>query len=135
MLSPSRQEPGTLSKPTGLDLGIQNTHQSQDTFDGDIDTPLPSISLTSLMISQPEVATIFHLPLTAFISPARLKPYEFRGGRPYCAIDVSDLVQHGGLWESSDIHGQSHINAGRLEVFGLTGWYLSLLMKTLRVYQ
>lgn len=127
-------ESDILSEPTELDLGIKNTHRRKDTFDDDTDT-LPSISLASLTVSEPEVATIFHLPLTAFTSRTRLRPYEFRGGRPYWAIDVSDLVLHGGPWESSDTHGQSQTNGRRLEVFGLTGWYLSLLMKVLKVYQ
>lgn len=131
----SSYESNTHSRQTDLDLEIRNTRQSQDAFGDNIDTPLPSLSLTSLTISQPEVATIFHLPLTAFISSARLKPHHFRGGRPYWAIDVSDLVPPGGPWESSDTRGQSEINGGRLEVWGLTGWYLSLLMKVLKVYQ
>lgn len=121
--------------PTELDLRVKNTHQNQGAFGDDTDIPLPSISLASLTISQPEVATIFHLPLTAFTSCARLRRREFRGGRPYWALDVSDLVLQGGPWESSDKDGQSQINGGRLEVFGLTGWYLSQLMKVLKVYQ
>jgi len=120
----------TCPKPT-----IKYNHQSQDAFDDDIDTPLPSISLASLMISQPEVATIFHLPLTALTSRSRLKPHEFRGGRPYWAIDVSDLVLPGGPWESSDVHAQSRFGGKRLHVFGLTGWYLSVFMKVLKVCQ
>ncbi|KAH0836591.1 hypothetical protein J3R83DRAFT_8291 [Lanmaoa asiatica] len=132
---PSSHESHTHSGKTALDLGFKNTHQSQDSFDDDNDTPLPSLSLASLTISQPEVATIFHLPLTAFISRARLKPHQFRGGRPYWAIEASDLVSPGGPWESSDTRGQSEIDSGKLEVWGLTGWYLSLLMKVLKVYR
>jgi hypothetical protein len=112
-------------------LDIKNTHRSQDAFD----TPLPSISLASLTISQPEVATIFHLPLTAFVAHGRLKTHHFRGGRPHWAIDVSDLVPPGGPRELNDTRGQSDNNGGRLKVWGLTGWYLSLLMKMLKVYQ
>ncbi|KAG2366935.1 hypothetical protein BDR07DRAFT_1394915 [Suillus spraguei] len=80
-----------------------------------LDDPLPSISLSSLMISRVEVATVFHLPLSAFTSPARIRPDMFRAASPYWAIDVSDLE-------------------GRLEVWGLTGWYMSLLMRILKVY-
>jgi hypothetical protein len=128
---PSSHGSDTEVGQTELGLDIKNTHHSQDAFD----TPLPSISLASLTISQPEVATIFHLPLTAFVAHGRLKTHHFRGGRPYWAIDVSDLVPPGGPWESSDTRGESDNNGGRLEVWGLTGWYLSLLMKMLKVYQ
>ncbi|KAG8220877.1 hypothetical protein J3R82DRAFT_2374 [Butyriboletus roseoflavus] len=131
---PSSHESNTDYRQTDLDLESKNTRSSQNAFGDNIDTPLPSISLTSLTISQPEVATIFHLPLTAVISRARLRPHQFRGGRPYWAIGVSDLVPPGGLWESSDTPGQSEVHSGRLEVWGLTGWYLSLLMKVLKVY-
>lgn len=86
-------------------------------------------------MSQPEVATIFHLPITALVSRTRLITREFRGGRPYWAIDVSDLVPSGSPWELSDARGQSETNGGRLEVWGLTAWYLSLLMKMLKVYR
>ncbi|KAG6381544.1 hypothetical protein JVT61DRAFT_134 [Boletus reticuloceps] len=132
---PSSHASGTHAKQTDLALSVKNTHHSLDALGEDMDTPLPSISLGSLTISQAEVATIFHLPLTAFISRARLKPHQFRGGRPYWIIDVSDLVPPGGPWESSDTRGQPENNGGSLQVWGLTGWYLSLLMKVLKVYQ
>ena len=131
----SSHESDTHARRTDLGLEIKNTPHNRDAFSDDIDTPLPSISLAALTISQPEVATVFHLPLAAFISHGRLRPHQFRGGRPYWAIDVSDLVPPGGPWESSDTRGQSEINGGSLEVWGLTGWYLSLLMKMLKVYQ
>ncbi|KIK23610.1 hypothetical protein PISMIDRAFT_679043 [Pisolithus microcarpus 441] len=56
------------------------------------DAPLPSLSIDSLVVSQPEVAAVFHLPLSAFACQARLKPSLFRASRPYWTIDVSDLV-------------------------------------------
>ncbi|KAN0088553.1 hypothetical protein V8E55_005610 [Tylopilus felleus] len=126
----------THTRQPALPLEIKNTRHDRNTSDDDLDdTPLPSISLASLAISQPEVATVFHLPLTAFVSHARLRPHQFRGGRPYWAIDVSDLVPTGGSWESSDTREPSQINGGRLEVWGLTGWYLCLLMKLFKLYQ
>ncbi|KAG0699758.1 NUDIX hydrolase domain-like protein [Suillus ampliporus] len=94
-----------------------------------VTTPCPSISLSSLTISQPEVATVFHLPLSAFASPARIRPDMFRATSPYWAIDVSDLV--------SDPLRRPEVDGGkdgRLEVWGLTGWYMSLLMRIIRVY-
>jgi len=103
------------------------------------DTPLPSISLSSLTISQPEVASIFHLPLAALSSPTRLRLSKFRGGVPYWAVDVSDLVgTGGGQAESAKSIGKDEVGdgkGGRLEVWGLTGWYLTMLMKVLEVHQ
>ncbi|KAG1907689.1 NUDIX hydrolase domain-like protein [Suillus fuscotomentosus] len=72
------------------------------------DDPLPSISLSSLTISQAEVAT---------------------------AIDVFDLVE--GFEGVNDPSGHSEVSGGkegRLEVWGLTGWYVILLMRILKVY-
>jgi len=101
-----------------------------------LDDPLRSISLSSLTISQPEVATVFHLPLSAFTSPARLRPDMFRVTNPYWAIDVTDLVE--GFEGVSDPLGRPEVGGGkeaRLEVWGLTGWYMSLLMRIIRVYK
>ncbi|OJA10446.1 hypothetical protein AZE42_05897 [Rhizopogon vesiculosus] len=97
--------------------------------------PLPSISLSSLAISQSEVETVFHLPLSAFTAPSRLRPDMFRAATPYWAVDVSDIVEH--LEWISDPSGQPEVGGreGRLEVWGLTGWYMSLLMRILKVYQ
>jgi len=101
----------------------------------DLDAALPSITLSSLTISQPEVAHVFHLPLSALTAPSRLKSHLFRGGRPYWAITVSDLVRSGIPRESGT--GMDEIGGeleGDLEVWGLTGWYLSLLIRVLEVY-
>ena len=101
-----------------------------------LDDPLPSLSLSSLTVSETEVATVFHLPLSAFTASARLRPDMFRVTNPYWAVDVSDIVEHS-EW-LNDPSGQPELGGGRegrLEVWGLTGWYMSLLMKILRVYQ
>ncbi|KAF8269836.1 NUDIX hydrolase domain-like protein [Lactarius quietus] len=60
---------------------------------GDPEASLPSLQVESLVLSQAEVATAFHLPFAAAVSPARLRLDYFRGEEPYWAIDVSDLVQ------------------------------------------
>lgn len=115
---------------------IHRDNASIDTATANPDAPLPSLSLSSLRISHPEVANVFHLPLSALASPTRLHTYKFRGTRPYFAVTVSDLVE--GVHWSSDPEQRDEIGGGRegrLEVWGLTGWYLSLLMKTLQVYQ
>ncbi|KAL4246250.1 Coenzyme A pyrophosphatase [Abortiporus biennis] len=114
------------------------------------DEPLPSISLKDLTLSQREVAHAFHLPLSATVSPPRLHNYLFRGARPYFAVDASDIISgHGDDVVSSsssqddtvewsiDPHQRDEIGGGkegRLEVWGLTGWYLTSLFRTLGIY-
>ncbi|KAI0343085.1 hypothetical protein BDW22DRAFT_1356657 [Trametopsis cervina] len=111
------------------------------------DTPLPSLELSSLVLSVREVAHAFHLPLAALHAAPRLHEYLFRGGTPYFAIDVSDIITNHAAGEvvsssgpvawASDPEQRDEIGGGkegRLEVWGLTGWYLNLLMKTIGVY-
>lgn len=97
------------------------------------------------MLSPPEVAHAFHLPLSELLSPPRLHSHLFRGSRPYFAIDVSDLavspnaahVANDIDW-ASDPQQRDEIGGGRegrLEVWGLTGWYLSAFLRVLRVYR
>lgn len=112
------------------------------------DTPLPSLNLSSLVLSQREVAHAFHFPLTAATSPPRLHHYLFRGGRPYYAVDVSDIIvdheagvvvsSEGQAPWASDPEDRDEIGGGRegrLEVWGLTGWYLNVLMRRLGVME
>lgn len=114
------------------------------------DDPFPSIDLLSLHseLSQNEVAVAFHLPLAAFADPSLMRSYLFRGhNRPYTGIDVTNIVLTAGGKEldiktmsNEDSPGEKSDEVGpgkegRIEVWGLTGWYLSLLMKTLGVYQ
>ncbi|KAH9072123.1 NUDIX hydrolase domain-like protein [Lactarius deliciosus] len=99
----------------------------------DPEAPLPSLQMESLVLSQAEVATAFHLPLAAAVSPARLRPHQFRGGEPYWAIDVSDLVQSVSQTELSRLDGDEPGEG--LHVWGLTGWYLFVFMKALKIYQ
>ncbi|EAU90585.2 hypothetical protein CC1G_00969 [Coprinopsis cinerea okayama7 len=45
--------------------------------------------------SPDEVATAFHVPLSTFLAPSRLRSSLFRGERPYWVLDVTDIVsQH-----------------------------------------
>ncbi|KAI8974555.1 NUDIX hydrolase domain-like protein [Trametes punicea] len=112
----------------------------------DDDVPLPSLPLSSLTLSPHEVAHVFHLPLSALLSPPRLHSYLFRGQRPYYAVSVADIVQGPNAVHSdgaevrwvNDPQQRDEIGGGRegrLEVWGLTGWYLYSLMRTLRVYE
>ncbi|KAG1732020.1 uncharacterized protein EDB91DRAFT_1238857 [Suillus paluster] len=125
-----RSHAGEVSFPGGrvdqdasfLDTALRETQEegfvyppgAHGTDTWSLDDPLPSISLSSLTVSQPEVATVFHLPFSAFVSPARIR---FEG--------VSDPLGR------PEVGGGKE---GRLEVWGLTGWYMSLLMRILRVY-
>ncbi|KAI0666756.1 NUDIX hydrolase domain-like protein [Trametes maxima] len=111
----------------------------------DDDAPLPSLSLSSLTLSPREVAHAFHLPLSAALSPPRLHSYLFRGARPYYAISVADIARGPNAVHSDetdvrwadDPEQRDEIGGGRegrLEVWGLTGWYLCSLMRILGVY-
>ncbi|KAJ4473680.1 NUDIX hydrolase domain-like protein [Lentinula aciculospora] len=110
------------------------------------DMPLPSCDLDAIRenVSETEVDAVFHLPLSALASPTRLRASLFRGHRPYWAIGVQDLIPNGApntedrsKQNESDDGDDSEIGIGRygnLEVWGLTGWYLYLLMKRLKLY-
>lgn len=92
------------------------------------------------------MAHAFHLPISALISPPRLHSYLFRGARPYLAVSVADLVAGPGAVHSGaesaphwfdDPQRRDEIGGGRegrLEVWGLTGWYLSEVMCRLGLY-
>ncbi|TBU54666.1 hypothetical protein BD310DRAFT_935243 [Dichomitus squalens] len=113
--------------------------------------PLPSLPLSSLTLSRQEVAHVFHLPLAAAVSPTRLHSYLFRGARPYHAVSVADLIAGPGAVHSDQGPGdQAEVRwivdpeqrdevgggrEGRLEVWGLTGWYLNVFLRTLGVYE
>ena len=122
--------------------------QSSSVENGDLDAPLPSINLSNLVLSQKEVAHAFHLPLSDVRSATRLHEYLFRGGVPYFAIDVSDIINrhvegevvssNGPVAWASDPEQRDEIGGGRegrLEVWGLTGWYLNVFLKTLGLYE
>lgn len=95
---------------------------------------LPSLSLTSLTRSQIEVAEVFHLPFSELLSPSRLRADLFRDLRPYWAVDVSDKVNAVERRVEENVEQVSDKREGGLEVWGLTGWYLSLLMRALEVW-
>jgi len=105
----------------------ENPYKS--TFDIADTPPLPSPPLSSLALSQVEVATVFHLPLDRFTDPHHLRERQFRGSTPYWACDVTDLVTPGIEWSRETSEGEVGPD-GRLEIWGLTGWYLNLFMNT-----
>ena len=67
----------------------------------------------------------------------------FRASEPYWAVDVTDIVQSvlkedAITSKKAEEEVQDEVGpgvSGRIEVWGLTGWYLSLLMKVLQVYR
>jgi hypothetical protein len=100
---------------------------------GSDDEPLPSLDIDILrkQLSPSEVAAVIHLPLSALISPTRVRNSHFRREEPYWVVDVTDMVL------SAETRTAEDIKPGgdeRIEIWGLTGWYLSLLMKILQVY-
>ncbi|KAJ7132125.1 hypothetical protein C8R44DRAFT_829415 [Mycena epipterygia] len=116
-------------------------HETADRSYTNGNDPLPSIDLSAIerTASRDEVAAIFHLPLLELANPLRSRPYLFRNERPYWAVEVADLVPAGddGLPFTSESIERSQEDEvgggreGRLEVWGLTGWYLSLLASSL----
>ncbi|KAJ7355585.1 NUDIX hydrolase domain-like protein [Mycena albidolilacea] len=111
-------------------------HANADRTSRNEDLPLSSVNLAAIKrtASKDEVAAIFHLPLAELANPSRNRQYLFRNRTPYFAIDVSNLVsEEDGLSfvsESIEKTLEDEVGAGRegrLEVWGLTGWYLSLL--------
>jgi len=94
------------------------------------DEPFPSLDMNTLrcQASPVEVATTIHLPLKFFASPTRIRTSEYRAQESYWVIDVTDLVQ-------SAVNLSEEERSGRIEVWGLTGWYISMLMKVLQVYR
>jgi hypothetical protein len=108
------------------------------------DEPFPSLDMDTLrsQASPAEVATAIHLPLKFFAFPTRIRTSVFRAQEPYWVINVTDLVQSV-LTEDAKVttntsEEESETGSGidgRIEVWGLTGWYLSMLMKVLQVYR
>jgi len=82
--------------------------------------------MSTLTLSPLEVAHTFHLPLSAARSSERLREDRFRQSHPYSAVDVTDLIP-----SASVEHGAAAPHVGQHEVWGLTGWYLALVLRTL----
>jgi len=111
----------------------------------DSEEPFPSLDINAIrnQASRSEVATAIHLPLKAFASPSRIRSSLFRASAPYWAVDVTDIVrsvitEHAVTSKLGEEGFRDEVGAGvdgRIEVWGLTGWYLSLLMKALQVYR
>lgn len=81
------------------------------------DAPLASINLSSLVPEPGEVAALLPLPLSAVADPTRQAAHYFRlnGRWPYWKIRADDFVQPPA--EPGE----------KLEIWGLSGWFLSRL--------
>jgi hypothetical protein len=112
---------------------VHATAERRNETDGDLEAPLPSLRMDSLTLSQLEVAAAFHLPLAVAASPTRLQVHHFRGGQPYWAVEVSDLIKSAIQIQSSHPNGDRPKE--KVQVWGLTGWYLFQFMKALRIYE
>ena len=106
------------------------------------DEPLPSLDIDILrkQLSPSEVAAVIHLPLSALISPNRIRNSLFRRQEPYWVVDITDMVQPTIMAETVTTRAEEEIkdelsDGRRIEVWGLTGWYLSLLLRILQVYR
>ncbi|KAG8918617.1 hypothetical protein FRC01_001757, partial [Tulasnella sp. 417] len=100
--------------------------------------PLPNISLKSLILSPTEVVHAFHKPFAALVDLDIIRPHAFRGFTPYYAVDVTDEATAAGIddpapTEADEEGGSPRI--GRLEIWGLSGWYLNLFMRTMELYE
>jgi len=131
---------GRLGPPTRSLSGLRVwpyvafLHERPYEVTSDIDdiSPLTSPPLSSLTLSQVEVATVFHLPLDRLTDLRYLREHEFRESTPYWACDVTDLVAPEVDWSNAGANPKDEVGGGfdgRLEVWGLTGWYLNLFMK------
>ena len=100
--------------------------------------------MSSLHASEPEVAHVFHLPLSRLVDSSKLRKHMFRGFHPYWAVNVTDLVEStkndktvnrdGVPWApETGIDEVGEGIGGKLEVWGLTGWYINVLMRALGI--
>ncbi|KAG9018893.1 hypothetical protein FRB90_008474 [Tulasnella sp. 427] len=100
--------------------------------------PVPSLTLDSLTLSTAEVVHAFHKPLTSLVDLTCIRPHAFRGSTAYYAVDVTDEARAAGIDSPAptdvDEVGGSPV-PGRLEIWGLTGWYLNIFMRTMGLYE
>lgn len=95
--------------------------------------------------SADEVSTVIHLPLHYLTSQSgRLRAALFRDLVPYWRTNVTDLLRstpevssavnlsnEDVTSQTSEKESDSYCPEGQIEVWGLTGWYLNLIMRVL----
>lgn len=114
--------------------------QSTTSTDASKETPLPNLDLSLLTTNPSEVALLFHLTLEELTDEKRLYEHNFRGRPPYWCVNVSDKVaeEH---WTTprrlptETSGGEYTIDRGeRLEIWGLTAYYLNLFMRGVNLW-
>lgn len=107
-------------------------HLGQNT---NLDAPIPSLSMSTLKAIPPEVAYIFHLPLAELVQPVRLHLHQFRGVAPYWAVNVTDMIGGSSVDWTVETPSINRERQGTLEIWGLTGWYVNVLMRVLEIFR
>lgn len=101
--------------------------------------------MTTLKLNTTEVAQVFYLTFEELADERRLRNHQFRGRPAYWTINVSDKVDP--VYWTSPLHlpGEQPLGqtgeftvAGerqaKLEIWGLTGWYLNLFMRVVKLW-
>lgn len=102
--------------------------------------PLPNFDVSSLVLNAAEVACLFHLTLEELTDTDRLYQHYFRGRPPYWTINVSDKVPEPywttpGVLPGEPEEGENAVDRGkRLEIWGLTGYYLNRFLKVMEIW-
>ncbi|KAG9001490.1 hypothetical protein FRB94_006568 [Tulasnella sp. JGI-2019a] len=104
------------------------------------DEALPSMQLDAFTLSPAEVIHLFHERFVDLVDPNVLRPHvlAFRGLDPYYAVDVTSEVEGSGIKFAvatgiDEVGGSEQ--PGRLEIWGLTGWYTNMFMRLMELYQ
>jgi hypothetical protein len=103
-------------------------------------SPLLNFDVSKLVLNAAEVAQLFHLTLEELTDATRLYQHHFRGRPPYWCINVSDKVPEQ-YWTTprilpSENKGREDaIDRGkRLEIWGLTAFYLNRFLMTVGIW-
>ncbi|RSH92203.1 hypothetical protein EHS25_008618 [Saitozyma podzolica] len=108
-------------------VGFVHSSSDQSQSPGSSSTTLPSFRLDKLLASPDEVAAILPLPLSALLDPSRRRVHHFRidARRPYYTTRVGDLIAR-----PPDLSAEDCRTLDKLEVWGLSGWFLNRLAWT-----
>lgn len=102
--------------------------------DLDVSEALPNFDIDTLVVNKAEVAQMFHITLEELLDEKRLYQHRFRNGIPYWTVNVSDKVSQE-YWTSPRLlPGETEDRGPRLEIWGITGWYLSLFLRRMRLW-
>ena len=107
--------------------------------------PLPTFDMSGLNLNTAEVAQVFYLTFEELADERRLRHHQFRGRPAYYTINVSDKVDPVYWTTPLYLPGElPHKQTGeyavaderqaKLEIWGLTGWYLNLFMRIVKLW-